>query len=124
VRDPLRVLLRGSSPELPRIPPAFDWALMVLVDGSVWIRFVANREPYAIGLDALLERDEVAGHELVFDYVNWPSRPAMPPPGTDSTAHSLTFPSRTVMAMRSSGFCHLRWVGGTVGPLGMERVPV
>ena len=40
--------------------------MMVLVDTSVWIRFLANREPYAAGLDRLLERDEVVGHELIF----------------------------------------------------------
>jgi predicted nucleic acid-binding protein len=39
---------------------------MVLVDTSVWIRFLANRPPYARGLDALLSRDEVAGHDLVY----------------------------------------------------------
>jgi predicted nucleic acid-binding protein len=39
---------------------------MVLVDTSVWIRFLAGREPYASELDSLLEKDEVAGHELVF----------------------------------------------------------
>jgi predicted nucleic acid-binding protein len=39
---------------------------MVLVDTSVWIRFLANRAPFAAELDALLERDEVVGHELVF----------------------------------------------------------
>jgi predicted nucleic acid-binding protein len=39
---------------------------MVLVDTSVWIRFLANREPYAAELDRLLERDDVAGHELIF----------------------------------------------------------
>jgi hypothetical protein len=39
---------------------------MVLVDTSVWIRFLAGREPYASELDSLLERDEVVGHELVF----------------------------------------------------------
>jgi hypothetical protein len=39
---------------------------MVLVDTSVWIRFRTGREPYATELDSLLERDEVAGHELVF----------------------------------------------------------
>ena len=39
---------------------------MVLVDTSVWIRFLAGREPYATGLDELLGRDEVAGHEMVF----------------------------------------------------------
>jgi predicted nucleic acid-binding protein len=39
---------------------------MVLVDTSVWIRFLANREPHASGLDHLLQRDEVVGHELIF----------------------------------------------------------
>lgn len=39
---------------------------MVLVDTSVWIRFLTGREPYAGELDSLLERDEVAGHGLVF----------------------------------------------------------
>ena len=39
---------------------------MVLVDTSVWIRFLANREPYASGLDHLLQRDEVVGHQLIF----------------------------------------------------------
>jgi len=39
---------------------------MVLVDASVWIRFLAGREPFASGLDHLLGRDEVVGHELVF----------------------------------------------------------
>ena len=39
---------------------------MVLVDTSVWIRFLTGREPYATELDSLLESDEVAGHELVF----------------------------------------------------------
>jgi predicted nucleic acid-binding protein len=40
--------------------------MMVLVDTSVWIRFLANREPHAAELDRLLERDEVVGHELIF----------------------------------------------------------
>ncbi len=39
---------------------------MVLVDTSVWIRFLANRAPYATELDTLLSRDEVTGHELVY----------------------------------------------------------
>jgi predicted nucleic acid-binding protein len=39
---------------------------MVLVDTSVWIRFLANRAPYATALDRLLDRDEVAGHELIY----------------------------------------------------------
>ena len=39
---------------------------MVLVDTSVWIRFLANRAPYASELDTLLSRDEVTGHELIY----------------------------------------------------------
>jgi predicted nucleic acid-binding protein len=39
---------------------------MVLVDTSVWIRFLANRTPFAAELDELLDRDEVAAHDLVY----------------------------------------------------------
>ncbi len=38
---------------------------MVLVDTSVWIRFLAGREPYARALDRLLSTDEVLAHDLV-----------------------------------------------------------
>lgn len=38
----------------------------VLVDTSVWIRFFANRGPYAAELDRLLSDEAVSGHELVF----------------------------------------------------------
>jgi hypothetical protein len=38
---------------------------MVLVDTSVWIRFLAGKTPYADGLDRLLANDEVLGHDLV-----------------------------------------------------------
>jgi predicted nucleic acid-binding protein len=38
---------------------------MVLVDTSVWIRFLSNKAPYASGLEALLERGEVSGHDFV-----------------------------------------------------------
>jgi predicted nucleic acid-binding protein len=38
---------------------------MVLVDTSVWGRFLAGREPFVSDLDRLLAREEVAGHELV-----------------------------------------------------------
>jgi len=40
--------------------------MSVLVDTSVWIRFLANRAPYAADLDRLLSLDEVSGHELVY----------------------------------------------------------
>ena len=39
---------------------------MVLVDTSVWIRFLSNRAPYASELDRLLGLDEVTGHQLVY----------------------------------------------------------
>jgi predicted nucleic acid-binding protein len=39
---------------------------MILVDTSVWIRYLAGREPYARQLDRLLARDEVAGHDFVY----------------------------------------------------------
>ena len=40
--------------------------MIVLVDTSVWIRFLSNRPPYAAELDELLSRDEVSGHEFVY----------------------------------------------------------
>ena len=40
--------------------------MSVLVDTSVWIRFLANRTPYARELDGLLSRDEVSGHDFVY----------------------------------------------------------
>ena len=40
--------------------------MIVLVDTSIWIRFLANRAPYAAALDDLLSRDEVSGHSLVY----------------------------------------------------------
>jgi predicted nucleic acid-binding protein len=39
---------------------------MVLVDTSVWIRALSNREPFLKELDRLLGLSEVAGHELVY----------------------------------------------------------
>lgn len=39
---------------------------MVLVDTSVWIRSLANRTPYTAEMERLLDREEVAGHELVY----------------------------------------------------------
>ena len=40
--------------------------MSVLVDTSVWVRFLANRAPYAVRLDGLLSRDEVTGHDFVY----------------------------------------------------------
>jgi predicted nucleic acid-binding protein len=40
--------------------------MSVLVDTSVWIRFLSNRAPYAADLDELLSRDEVNGHDFIY----------------------------------------------------------
>jgi hypothetical protein len=40
--------------------------MIVLVDTSVWIRFLSNRAPHAAELDWLLGRDEVTGHDFVY----------------------------------------------------------
>jgi predicted nucleic acid-binding protein len=40
--------------------------MIVLVDTSVWIRFLSNRAPYAAELDHLLSRDEVSGHDFIY----------------------------------------------------------
>jgi len=39
---------------------------VVLVDTSIWIRFLAGTEPYASELDQLLADDEVLGHDFVY----------------------------------------------------------
>jgi predicted nucleic acid-binding protein len=40
--------------------------MIVLVDTSVWIRFLANRAPFSKELDRLLADDAVAGHEFIY----------------------------------------------------------
>ena len=40
--------------------------MIVLVDTSVWIRFLSNRSPFSAGLDGLLSREEVSGHDFVY----------------------------------------------------------
>jgi predicted nucleic acid-binding protein len=40
--------------------------MTVLVDTSVWIRFLSDRAPYAAELEELLGRDEVCGHDFVY----------------------------------------------------------
>jgi len=38
---------------------------MVLVDTSIWIRFLSNRTPFAGEMERLLGRGEVSGHDFV-----------------------------------------------------------
>ena len=40
--------------------------MTVLVDTSVWIRFLSNRAPYAAEVQELLGRGEVSGHDFVY----------------------------------------------------------
>ena len=40
--------------------------MSVLVDTSVWIRFLSNRAPFAAEMDSLLADDAVVGHEFVY----------------------------------------------------------
>jgi predicted nucleic acid-binding protein len=40
--------------------------MSVLVDTSVWIRFLSNRAPFSEELDRLLADDAAAGHEFVY----------------------------------------------------------
>jgi predicted nucleic acid-binding protein len=40
--------------------------MSVLVDTSIWIRFLAGTEPYASSLDPLLSNDEALGHDFVY----------------------------------------------------------
>ena len=40
--------------------------MIVLVDTSVWIRFLSNRAPFATELDTLLSREEVSGHDFIY----------------------------------------------------------
>ena len=40
--------------------------MSVLVDTSIWIRFLVGTEPYANKLDRLLSDDEVLGHHFVY----------------------------------------------------------
>lgn len=50
---------------MPNTKPPATSGVVVLVDTSIWIRFLAGREPDARHLDQLLADDRVFGHELV-----------------------------------------------------------
>ena len=56
---------RRSAPARSRRNEEALGRLMVLVDTSVWIRFLSNRPPYARDLDELLSRGDVSGHDFV-----------------------------------------------------------
>ena len=65
--------IQGHGEDYRRRAETKEWqgphpesCLVVLVDTSVWVRFFANRTPYASQLDRLLQQDEVAGHDLIY----------------------------------------------------------
>ena len=62
-QSPTRARLEDGVNEL--IGETFAGGMIILVDTSVWIRFLSNRQPYAAELDSLLSRDEVSGHDSV-----------------------------------------------------------
>jgi len=39
---------------------------MVLVDTSIWIRYLYGREEFRAGVDALTSDEEACGHDLIF----------------------------------------------------------
>ena len=39
---------------------------MILVEPSVWIRYLSNRAPFANTLDQILDNEEALGHEFIF----------------------------------------------------------
>ena len=40
--------------------------MIVLVDTSVWVRFLANQAPYAAGVNHLLQLEMVVAHDFVY----------------------------------------------------------
>ncbi len=61
--------IRTESPRRPPPPGARiskGLELVVLVDTSVWIRFLSNQAPYSAELDRLLGDEDVSAHDLVF----------------------------------------------------------
>ncbi len=86
---------------------------MVLVDTSVWIRFLANRTPYASTLDGLLSREEVAGHELVYGELLIGDRAgrAMLLAAYEEMAHASMVPHSDAVAFVRHRTLHGRGIG-------------
>jgi len=86
---------------------------MVLVDTSVWIRFLANRAPYAAELDRLLGLDEVTGHEFVYGELLIGGRGGRGKllAAYERMDHADTIPYRDVVAFVRDRDLHGRGVG-------------
>src|ERR1051325_6022158 len=57
---------RGCAPAGALVVWQAPGSMIVLVDTSVWIRFLSNRGPEAAQLGELLRRDEVSGHDFIY----------------------------------------------------------
>jgi predicted nucleic acid-binding protein len=86
---------------------------MVLVDTSVWIRFLAGRAPYAAELDRLLSVDEVTAHELVYGELLIGDRGGRRKllAAYERMHHAAVVPHRDVVAFVSDRGLHGRGVG-------------
>lgn len=51
---------------------------MVLIDTSVWIRFLGNRSPFAAELDSLLAAEQAVNHEFLYGELFARLRPGKP----------------------------------------------
>jgi predicted nucleic acid-binding protein len=86
---------------------------MVLVDTSVWIRSLANRAPFAEELGRLLDRDEVAGHDLIYGELLIGDRGGRKKllAAYEQMIQAATVPHREVVAFVTARSVHGRGVG-------------
>ena len=85
----------------------------VLVDTSVWIRFLYHRAPYSAELQRLLLHGLVAGHELVYGELLIGDRGGRPRLLADyeRIEHAPVIPHRDVVAFARRHRLHGRGVG-------------
>jgi predicted nucleic acid-binding protein len=86
---------------------------MVLIDTSVWIRFLADEEPYGEEVERLLTLDQVTGHDLVLGELLIGDRGGRRQfLATYESAHrTLTVPHRDVVDLVVARSLHGRGVG-------------
>jgi predicted nucleic acid-binding protein len=87
--------------------------MKVLVDTSVWIRFLSNRAPYAAELSALLDRDEVVAHDFVYGELLIGDKSGRKPllASYDLIEHAPIVPHAEVVAFVRARKLHGRGVG-------------
>ena len=84
-----------------------------LADTSVWIRFLANRAPFAGRLDELLGQGEVCGHDFVIGelLIRRQGRPQATPVGLRPHASGAVVPHREVVEFVRKRRLHGRGIG-------------